>query len=195
MEGIKRWAIYPGSDMAIGEIGGRWVEYKDVEAELTRLRAELAEANKERDRLLNENYALRIAVSEASARVEMLTEMVYETQPGEYSPDGWTYKQAFTAELNRRKAAEHGLEEMVELRTQLATAKQHAKVLGEAITQRNAIERNDLSNGCTESIEVKDCIVDLEQGMDQDGPYRDELRVIRSTLAVDLALKWVEENT
>ena len=38
--------------------------------------------------------------------IEELTAMVYETGPGEFSPDGWTWKQAFTAEKARRIEAE-----------------------------------------------------------------------------------------
>lgn len=101
-------------------------ELIEARAELTRLRKELSD-------VIDEAYALRIAVAELDAKNEQLSGMVYETGPGEYSPDGWTYKQAFEAEVKRRKEAEHALEEVAEIRTELAEAQRHAKVLAEKI--------------------------------------------------------------
>lgn len=44
--------------------------------------------------------------SDHIAEVERLSAMVYDTAPGEFSPDGWTWKQAFEAEKARRIEAE-----------------------------------------------------------------------------------------
>ena len=44
-----------------------------------------------------------------TAEVERLSAMVYETGPGEFSPDGWTWKQAFQAEKKRRNRGLGGL--------------------------------------------------------------------------------------
>ena len=49
-----------------------------------------------------------------AAEVERLSAMVYETGPGEFSPDGWTWKQAFTAEKARRIEAEAAIETLHE---------------------------------------------------------------------------------
>lgn len=46
--------------------------------------------------------------------IERLSTMVYETAPGEFSPDGWTWKQAFTAEKARRVEAEAAIETLHE---------------------------------------------------------------------------------
>lgn len=48
------------------------------------------------------------------AEVERLSAMVYDTAPGEFSPDGWTWKQAFTAEKARRIEAEAAIETLHE---------------------------------------------------------------------------------
>lgn len=49
-----------------------------------------------------------------AAEVERLSAMVYDTAPGEFSPDGWTWKQAFTAEKARRVEAEAAIETLHE---------------------------------------------------------------------------------
>jgi hypothetical protein len=49
-----------------------------------------------------------------TAEVERLSAMVYDTAPGEFSPDGWTWKQAFTAEKARRVEAEAAIETLHE---------------------------------------------------------------------------------
>lgn len=46
--------------------------------------------------------------------IERLSAMVYETGPGEFSPDGWTWKQAFQAEKKRREEAEAAIETLHE---------------------------------------------------------------------------------
>jgi len=89
------------------------------------------EDDREEDRLCRE---VQTVCGQALAYIDRLTSMVYETAPGEYSPDGWTYKQAFEAELKRRKEAEHAIEEAAELREELAEARRHAKVLAEMLS-------------------------------------------------------------
>ncbi len=84
------------------------------------------EDDREEDRLCRE---VQTVCGQALAHIDRLTSMVYETAPGEYSPDGWTYKQAFEAEVKRRKEAEHTLEEVAELRHKVSTAEEHARVL------------------------------------------------------------------
>lgn len=49
-----------------------------------------------------------------AAEVERLSAMVYDTAPGEFSPDGWTWKQAFTSEKARRVEAEAAIENLHE---------------------------------------------------------------------------------
>jgi hypothetical protein len=51
------------------------------------------------------------ALAEAEKRGrDAVAGMVYETPPGEFSPDGWTWKQAFAAEKVRRIEAEAEIE-------------------------------------------------------------------------------------
>lgn len=53
-------------------------------------------------------------INAAITEVERLSAMVYETAPGEFSPDGWTWKQAFTSEKARRVEAEAAIENLHE---------------------------------------------------------------------------------
>ena len=55
--------------------------------------------------------AIAAALAEAEKRGrDAVAGMVYETPPGEFSPDGWTWKQAFAAEKARRIEAEAAIE-------------------------------------------------------------------------------------
>lgn len=67
--------------------------------EAAALRADLARVEGERDEH-------RSTLLTLESDIAMLETMVYEIAPGEYSPDGWTFKQAFAAECGRRKEAE-----------------------------------------------------------------------------------------
>lgn len=53
-------------------------------------------------------------INAAITEVERLSAMVYDTAPGEFSPDGWTWKQAFTSEKARRVEAEAAIETLHE---------------------------------------------------------------------------------
>ena len=56
-----------------------------------------------------EDIASALAEAEKRGR-DAVAGMVYETPPGEFSPDGWTWKQAFAAEKVRRIEAEAEIE-------------------------------------------------------------------------------------
>ena len=51
---------------------------------------------------------------EAVTEIIRLRELAYESPPGQFSPDGWTWKQAFTAEKARRVEAEAAIETLHE---------------------------------------------------------------------------------
>ncbi len=51
---------------------------------------------------------------EAVAEIIALRDLAYETPPGQFSPDGWTWKQAFQAEKKRREEAEAAIETLHE---------------------------------------------------------------------------------
>jgi len=51
---------------------------------------------------------------EAVVEIIRLRELAFESPPGQFSPDGWTWKQAFTAEKARRIEAEAAIETLHE---------------------------------------------------------------------------------
>lgn len=66
--------------------------------------------------LVRDPFCRRVidGINAAIAEVSRLSAMVYETGPGEFSPDGWTWKQAFQAEKKRREEAEAAIETLHE---------------------------------------------------------------------------------
>jgi hypothetical protein len=62
---------------------------------------------------LENAIAAALASAEQRGR-DAVAGMVYETPPGEFSPDGWTWKQAFIAEKARRIEAEAAIETLHE---------------------------------------------------------------------------------
>ena len=51
---------------------------------------------------------------EAVVEIIRLREFAFESPPGQFSPNGWTWKQAFQAEKKRREEAEAAIETLHE---------------------------------------------------------------------------------
>ena len=66
------------------------------------------------DAMVADEDGTHVRYADHTAEVERLSAMVYDTAPGEFSPDGWTWKQAFTAEKARRVETEAAIETLHE---------------------------------------------------------------------------------
>ena len=93
----------------------------DTVSLLQNLGALIADATNEGDYdpendLVRDPFCRRVidGLNAAIIEIERLSAMVYETGPGEFSPDGWTWKQAFQAEKKRREEAEAAIETLHE---------------------------------------------------------------------------------